>query len=138
MGEVIVVWEEELPYTPQQIWQVVTDLMHWQWRSDLSACKIVDEQRFIEIPKNGQPIHFCTIRCEEPRIWEFQLNSPALTGTWRGTFTPKENGRSQVTFVEAVQLRHKLFPRWVAKRLLRAYQARYFRDLRAELQSQYG
>ncbi|MEW6920210.1 hypothetical protein [Trueperella pyogenes] len=51
MGKVVAVWEEELPYTPHQIWQVVTDLAKWQWRSDLSDCKVLDERRFIEFPK---------------------------------------------------------------------------------------
>ncbi|WP_371173901.1 SRPBCC family protein [Buchananella felis] len=86
MGEVIVVWEEELPYTPKQVWQVVTDLKRWQWRSDLSECKVVDEQRFIETPKKGKVIRFCATRLEELRIWEFQMDSPTLTGVWRGTF----------------------------------------------------
>ncbi|WP_371163755.1 SRPBCC family protein [Buchananella felis] len=138
MGEVIVVWEEELPYTPKQVWQVVTDLKRWQWRSDLSECKVVDEQRFIETPKKGKPIRFCTTRLEKPRIWEFQMESPTLTGVWRGTFESKGKGGCHVTSVETVKFRRRLFPRWVAKRFLVTYQARYFRDLRAELQSRYG
>ncbi|WP_196717434.1 SRPBCC family protein [Actinomyces trachealis] len=138
MGKVVVVWEEELSYTPAQIWQVVTDLTNWQWRSDLSDCKVLDEHRFIEFPKKGKPIRFCTTRFEESHLWEFQIDSPALTGTWQGNFEAKENGGCLVRFVEDVHIQQKLIPRWLAKRFLTTYQAQYFRDLRVELQSRYS
>lgn len=138
MGNTVAVWEAEVPHAPQQVWQVVTDLMNWQWRSDLSSCEIVDERRFIEIPKKGKPIRFCTTRLEECRIWEFHMDSPSLTGIWKGTFEPTENGGCRVRFVENVCFRQRLVPNWVVKRFLTAYQARYFRDLRAELQSRFS
>lgn len=137
MGNVAVVWEEDLPYTPSQIWQVVTDLTNWQWRSDLSDCTITDEQSFIETPKKGKPIRFRIACLEQPHIWEFRMDSPTLIGTWQGTFEPNENGGCRVKFIEDVTLRNKLIPNWIAKRLLTAYQTQYFRDLRAELQSRY-
>lgn len=138
MGKVVAVWEEELPYTPHQIWQVVTDLAKWQWRSDLSDCKVLDERRFIEFPKKGKPLHFCTTHFEEPHIWEFQIDSPALIGTWKGTFDATENDGCLVKFIEDVQPRQRLVPNWLAKRFLTAYQAQYFHDLRNELQSRYN
>ncbi|MDC4233822.1 SRPBCC family protein [Actinomyces sp. B33] len=137
MGKIVAVREEDLPYTPQQIWQVVTDLTNWQWRSDLSECQIVDERRFIEIPKRDKPIRFHTTRLESFHSWEFQMDSPSLTGTWKGTFEPKEDGGCRVRFIEDVHLQNRLVPNWIAKRFLAAYQARYFRDLQAELQSRY-
>ena len=138
MEKNVAVWEEDLPYTPQQVWQVVTDLTNWQWRSDLAECQIVDEHRFIEIPKKGKPIRFCTTRLDSLRSWEFQMDSPSLTGEWQGTFEPKEDGGCRVRFVEDVHFRNKLIPKWVAKRFLAAYQAQYFRDLQVELQSRYN
>lgn len=138
MEKIVAVWEEDLPYTPQQVWQVVTDLTNWQWRSDLAECQIVDEHRFIEIPKKGKAIRFCTTRLEQPHIWEFHMDSPTLTGTWQGTFESNENGGCRVKFIEDVTLRNKLIPNWIAKRLLTAYQTQYFRDLRTELQSRYN
>lgn len=138
MGKVVVVWEEKLPYSPQQIWHVVTDLANWQWRSDLSACKLVDEHRFIEFPKKGKPIHFYTTCFEEPHKWEFQIDSPSLTGTWQGTFDTTDDGGCLARFVEEVNFQHRLVPNWLAKRFLAAHQAQYFRDLRIELQSRYS
>lgn len=90
MGNVVVVWEEELPYTPSQIWQVVTDLTNWQWRSDLSDCTITGEHGFIETPKKGKPVRFRITRLEQSYIWEFHMDSPTLTGTWQGTFESNE------------------------------------------------
>lgn len=138
MGNVVVVWEEDLPYTPSQIWQIVTDLTNWQWRSDLSDCTITGEHSFIETPKKGKPIRFRITRLEQPRIWEFHMDSPTLTGTWQGTFELNENGDCRVRFIEDVTLRYKLIPNWIAKRFLTAYQTQYFRDLRTELQSRYN
>ena len=138
MGNVVVVWEEDLPYTPSQIWQVVTDLTNWQWRSDLSDCTITGEHGFIETPKKGKPVRFRITRLEQPHIWEFHMDSPTLTGTWQGTFESNENGGCRVKFIEDVTLRNKLIPNWIAKRFLTAYQTQCFRDLRTELQSRYN
>ncbi|VEH82405.1 Polyketide cyclase / dehydrase and lipid transport [Corynebacterium kutscheri] len=138
MGKLTVVWEEELPYSAQQFWHVVTDLTNWQWRSDLSLCEVIDERKFIEFPKKGKPIRFYTTRFEEPHIWEFQVDSPILTGTWQGIFSPKENGGCLVKFIENVHIRNKLIPNWMAKRFITAHQAQYFRDLRVELKSRYS
>lgn len=138
MGKIVAVWEENLPYTPLQIWQVVTDLTNWQWRSDLAECQIVDEYRFIETPKKGKPLSFHITRLEESHIWEFHMDSPALTGTWQGIFEPKEDGGCRVRFIEEMNLRNKLIPNWIVKRFLTIYQTQYFRDLQAELQSRYN
>ncbi|AZA14514.1 hypothetical protein CCHOA_10675 [Corynebacterium choanae] len=61
MRQIVVVWEEDFPYEPEQIWKVVTDLASWQWRSDLADCKVIDERRCIEIPKKGKPVHFLVV-----------------------------------------------------------------------------
>ncbi len=66
------------------------------------------------------------------------MDSPALTGTWQGAFETKEDGGCRVRFVESVRLRNRLVPNWLARRFLTAYQAQYFRDLQAELQSRYN
>ncbi|QMV84470.1 SRPBCC family protein [Corynebacterium hindlerae] len=138
MGNLVVTWEEQLPYTPHQIWQVITDLTNWKWRSDLADCELIDEHRFIEIPKKGKPIRFRTTCFEPPHIWEFQMDSPTLVGTWQGILEPTGRGSCQVRFVEDVHLRNKLLPKWIAKRFLVAYQTQYSRDLRAELQTRYS
>ena len=42
-----------LPYPPERVWAVVTDLENWQWRSDLSRLEHTGEDAFTEYDKSG-------------------------------------------------------------------------------------
>ena len=48
------------------VWDTVTNLNNFSWRSDLKDVKIIDEHNFIEISKNGIETYF--------RIIFFQSN----------------------------------------------------------------
>ena len=39
------------PCTVEQLWQIVTDLTHTDWRSDLARVEVLDETRFVSIPR---------------------------------------------------------------------------------------
>ena len=41
------------PCTVEQLWQIVTDLTHTDWRSDLARVEVLDETRFVEHTKSG-------------------------------------------------------------------------------------
>ncbi|VEH06488.1 hypothetical protein [Corynebacterium kutscheri] len=72
MGKLTVVWEEELPYSAQQFWHVVTDLTNWQWRSDLSLCEVIDERKFIEFPKKANLYDFIQPVSKNPIFGNFK------------------------------------------------------------------
>jgi len=39
-------------YCPvEKIWDVVTNLSSWEWRSDISKIKVIDDRKFIEYTK---------------------------------------------------------------------------------------
>ena len=40
------------------VWDTVTNLNNFSWRSDLKDVKIIDEHNFIEISKNGIETYF--------------------------------------------------------------------------------
>lgn len=41
------------PCNIQEVWDIVTSLENYQWRSDLSRIEIVDKTQFIEYTKDG-------------------------------------------------------------------------------------
>lgn len=137
MTRVRVVHEADLPWSVSQVWRVVTDVGQWRWRSDLERCERVGEHDFIEYPKGGTPIRFTTVRREEEQVWEFSIDGEALEGSWRGVFTRTGSG-CHLQFTEDVDVRGMFVPGWLARLFLRSYQARYFRDLRAQLRRRYG
>ena len=137
MTRVRVVHEADLPWSVSQVWRVVTNVDQWRWRSDLEGCERVGEHDFVEYPKGGTPIRFTTVRREEERGREFTIDGESLKGSWQGVFTSTASG-CLARFTEDVDVRGRFVPRWVARLFLRSYQARYFRDLRAELRRRYG
>ena len=137
MTRVRVIHEADLPWSVSQVWRVVTDVDQWRWRSDLERCERAGERDFVEYPKGGKPIRFTTVRRQEERLWEFSIDGDTLEGCWQGVFVPAGSG-CRLSFTEDVDVRGRFVPRWVTRLFLRSYQARYFRDLRAELRRRYG
>lgn len=37
--------------TVEKVWNVVTDLSHYQWRSDISSVKVIDSRHFWKLQK---------------------------------------------------------------------------------------
>lgn len=58
----------------QTVWDTVTSLENYQWRSDLSRIEVVSEKQFIEYTKDGYATTF-TITASEPLV-------PALQMIW--------------------------------------------------------
>ena len=46
--EIVSIATALVPYPPERVWAVVTDLDCWQWRSDLSRLDHVGEDAFTE------------------------------------------------------------------------------------------
>ena len=120
-----------LPYPPEQVWAVVTDLESWQWRSDLRWLEHTGDQAFTEYGPNGYPTHFKVTGRQPPVFWSFDLENTNLTGCWRGAFQPVSGGTC-VTFTESVTPK-KAWMRLLVKPYLRRQQSRYLADLRQAL-----
>ena len=57
----------------QRVWDIVTSLENYQWRSDLSKIEVIGEKQFVEYDKNGYATTF-TITASEPcGRWEFDM-----------------------------------------------------------------
>ena len=85
----------------QDVWNVVTSLEKYQWRSDLSKIDVINEKQFIEYTKEGYATTFSVTAFEPPRRWEFDMENSNMKGHWTGIFTSKGE-ETEIDFTEAV------------------------------------
>ena len=80
MVEIICTMEERFPAPVETVWNLVTDLDHWQWRSDLKGLTVTGPDTFTEHGRDGFSTRF-TITCRKANaLWEFTLENENLTG----------------------------------------------------------
>ncbi len=116
----------------QEVWDIVTSLENYQWRSDLSRIEVVSETQFIEYTKDGYATTF-TITASEPcKRWEFTMENSNMKGHWTGIFTAKGE-EMEIDFTEDVTAKHLLMKPFV-KGFLKKQQALYISDLTKELE----
>lgn len=116
----------------QKIWDVVTSVQDYTWRSDLGKTKVVDEKKFIEYTKSGYATNFTITAVEPYRRWEINMENSNIKGHWVGVFIQKD-GETEINFIEDVTAK-KLFMKPFVKFYLRKQQAQFIADLRKVLQ----
>ena len=50
------------PRNLQNVWQVVTSLTDYSWRSDVEKIEVISDTQFVEITKNGYKTTFMVTR----------------------------------------------------------------------------
>lgn len=115
----------------QRVWEVVTSLNDYAWRSDLSKIEILNENQFIEYTKEGYPTTFTITRTEPCRRWEFDMENSNMKGHWTGIFAAKD-GNTEIDFTEEVTAK-KVIMRPFVKAFLKKQQELYVADLRKAL-----
>ena len=105
--EIVSIATALVPYPPERVWAVVTDLDCWQWRSDLSRLDHVGEDAFTEYDRSGFPTRFTVTERRPLSRWAFDLDNANLAGRWAGEFRP-EGGGTQVTFTETITVKKAL------------------------------
>lgn len=116
----------------QTVWNTVTSLDAYAWRSDVSRIEIVSENRFIEYSKEGIATTFTVTLVEPCKRWEFDLENDKIKGHWTGLFT-QAGKQTVLDFTENVVAK-KLLMRPFVKAFLKKQQAQYFTDLQKALQ----
>lgn len=116
----------------QDVWDIVTSLENYQWRSDLSKIEIINEKTFIEYTKDGYDTTFTVTVSEPYKRWEFNMENSNMKGHWTGVFTEK-NGQTEIDFTENVTAK-KLIMKPFLKAFLKKQQQLYISDLRKALQ----
>lgn len=79
-----------LPYNIKIVWQAVTDIKNYHWRSDLSHTKVLNKYQFTEYAKNGTPTHFTTTVFKPYSCWEFTLENSSISGAGAEFFLNRE------------------------------------------------
>ena len=85
----------------QRVWEVVTSLENYSWRSDLSKVEIISKNQFIEYTKDGYPTTFTITKVDPYQRWEFDMENSNMKGHWTGIFREKE-GNTEIDFIEEV------------------------------------
>lgn len=115
----------------KKVWEVVTSLENYSWRSDLSRIEILEENQFVEYTKDGYPTTFTITRTEPYKRWEFDMENSNMKGHWTGIFTETGSG-TEIDFTEEVKAKKAIMKPFV-KAYLKKQQELYISDLEKAL-----
>ena len=113
------------------VWDTVTNLNDYSWRSDLKDVRIIDEHNFIEITKDGIETYFKITECIKYQSWIFEIENKNIKGTWIGKFYA-EGDKTILDFTENIVSKKSILKPFISLYLKRQ-QKIYFRDLKAKL-----
>ena len=116
----------------KDVWNDVTSLDNYQWRSDLSKIEVISEKQFMEYTKDGYATTFSITVTKPFERWEFDMENSNMRGHWTGIFSIR-NGQTEIEFSEDVTAK-KLVMKPFVKAYLKRQQKRYVMDLRKVLQ----
>ena len=117
-----------------ELWEIVTSLEDYAWRSDLSKIVVVTPgKQFEEHTKDGYVTKFTITAFEPFERYEFDIENDNITGHWTGIF--KQNGsQTEIVFTEDVTAK-KLFMKPFVKSYLKKQQSKYISDLKSAVLS---
>lgn len=115
----------------EKVWQTVTSLQNYGWRSDISKIEVTSENIFTEFTKDGFATKFTVTERVPLKIWRFNIENDNIKGDWCGEFFDL-GGRTRVVFTERVSAK-KLLLRPLVKPYLKSQQKKYIADLKKAL-----
>lgn len=117
----------------KKIWDTVTSLEHYSWRSDINNIVIVEQgKQFEEHTKDGYVTTFTITVFEKYKRYEFDMNNENMSGHWTGIFSQQGN-TVNIEFIEDVTAK-KIFMKPFVKGYLKKQQLQYIADLRKEVE----
>lgn len=118
------------------VFDIVTNLKDYKWRSDLSNIKIIDPQtKFIEYTKDGFATTFTITKLITNKCYEFDMENVNMKGHWIGIFN-YENGTTTIDFTEDVTAK-KFYLKPFVKKFLNKQQTTYINDLQKAINNEY-
>lgn len=115
----------------QTVWEKVTDVRNYGWRSDLSRTEVLNEKKFIEYTKDRFPTVFTVTAFQPFSLWEFDIDNDNIKGHWKGVFT-ESGGNTEIVFTEEVSAKKFLMKPFI-KAYLKKQQALFVSDLKKAL-----
>lgn len=121
----------------EKVWDIVTSLDNYSWRSDISKIVVLKPQKeFEEHTKEGYITKFTITAFEKCKLYEFDMENNNMKGHWKGKFS-YQNGKTIIDFTEDVAAK-KLFMKPFVGIYLRKQQSAYIRDLKQTLEVKEG
>lgn len=114
-----------------KVWEVVTDVKNYTWRSDLSRTEILNDKQFVEYTKDGYATTFTITDTEPYKRWEFDMENGNMQGHWIGVFTQRGND-TEIEFTEDITAK-KIFMKPLVKSFLKKQQEQFISDLKKGL-----
>lgn len=113
----------------EKLWDLVTSLDEYNWRSDLSKIEVLDNgEKFIEYTTKGYATTFTVTAFKPCKLYEFNMENSNMKGRWRGVFTSMD-GKTIADFTEEVNAKKALMKPFVGMYLKRQ-QMKYIEDLK--------
>lgn len=122
----------EFKSSVETVWNLVTSLEEYAWRSDLGKIQVLEPGRkFVEYTKEGYRTTFTITAFLPLQRYEFDMENENMSGHWTGVFSA-QSGKTVIDFTEDVTAK-KIFMRPFVKGYLRKQQEQYIGDLRKAL-----
>lgn len=123
----------DFPYELEKVWNIVTSLQNYSWRSDLKKIVILEPgSTFEEHTKEGFITKFTITSFVPCKRYEFDMENDNMAGHWTGIFS-YQAGKTMIEFTENV-----IAKKWLIKPFVSLYlkkqQTTYISDLRRELE----
>lgn len=118
----------------EKVWELVTSLDNYSWRSDLDKIVItVPEKEFEEHTKDGYVTKFKITAFDKYKNYEFDMENGNMQGHWTGKFSYKD-GTTCIVFTEDVTAKKLVMKPFVGI-YLKKQQVKYIQDLREALEA---
>ncbi|WP_028042539.1 polyketide cyclase [Candidatus Stoquefichus massiliensis] len=122
----------ELQCDIKKVWETITSLENYTWRSDISKIEIAEaDKRFIEYTKDGYPTQFIITAFIPYQRYEFDMENENMSGHWTGLLS-ESDGIVTIDFTENVKAK-KLYMKPFVKAYLKKQQSLYIKDLKKAL-----
>ncbi|MCM1542594.1 MAG: SRPBCC family protein [Blautia sp.] len=115
----------------RKVWEVVTDVENYAWRSDLGRTEILNDRQFVEYTKDGYATTFTITVAQPCKRWEFDMENGNMKGHWTGVFIQRGK-ETEIEFTEDVTVK-KLFMKPFVKTFLKKQQEQFISDLKKRI-----
>lgn len=113
----------------EKIWNIVTSLENYSWRSDLDKIVILKPgKEFEEHTKEGYVTKFKITAYEPCKRYEFDMENDNMAGHWTSIFSCQD-GKTMIDFTENVTAK-KIFMKPFVGMYLKKQQQAYINDLK--------
>ncbi len=113
------------------LWNKVTSLSDYKWRSDINYIEVLGKHQFVEYSNKGVKTYFKTTAFVKYKYWEFELENKYIKGRWKGVFSNK-GGRTRIHFTEEITPKNIFLIPFI-KSYIKKQQIAYIHDLKREL-----